>query len=635
MKRLPFSLLLVTSTVIVALVFVHPPNQLFSVNTARAVTPDQWVQDYGSNDNQEQAAGVVECGNGDFLIAGTTHYSGPWDEEIILMRVDSYGNQLWNRTYNSEQRSRAEALIQTGENQYLIVGATYNATECDVQVLQVNELGVIVWNVSIGGPLNEYPLDAVPCSDGGAVIVGSTYPDHIEDRDLFAYRISSTGSLEWNLTYDGGGFESAYDVYQCSDGSFLLAGYYRGFDLGSLKMGLVMSLNSTGDIEWVEHYSRSTDFTPLSIAETPTGGFIIGGYVMGDFADQNSYFGIYDSSREEVYSQTYIIPQYNRITDIVPCSDGFLLVGVHSKYYGALVVRRIIFSGGLIWDWAIGVRFRDYGGRIFRAISCNSGGFFLAGRANVQISPVPYSISSSQVFAVRILEFPLSPDFHYKTTLLGYSMVFAVLFVISLYLLFRRPSWIRTRWSLRKDMPAILLVFQLLIYPSFMVFFLVFQIFSLRQMYGQISTSQEAPLSLLNPVSFPLVLVAVLASVVIEVFFFRYISGLNLPSNWVPPRKVAILFPLILLISPIVRLLDWFFFPWLDLLLFPLLVGFALVSLFPLYLLTRRWEVTHQRKLVNQGKTVVTVPIDTMEATLEPVNGDDSSGTQPATKAED
>jgi hypothetical protein len=72
------------------------------------------------------------------------------------------------------------------------------------------------WEQTYGGKNWDSAYDLVATSDGGYAIAGKTDYD-----DCCLVKTDSNGILEWNRTYDGGGFSS---LVQASDGGCVLAG---------------------------------------------------------------------------------------------------------------------------------------------------------------------------------------------------------------------------------------------------------------------------------------------------------------------------------------------------------------------------------------------------------------------------
>ncbi len=140
--------------------------------------------------------------------------------------------------------------------------------------------------------------DNEPTADGGIVSVGYTYEfvdGNTKDYTSgYVAKYSDKGKLEWSQVIggtaqrDGNPIKaktSFEKVAVLSDGSILVVGETRAEDIaapseykcsGTVE-GIVVKLNSKGDIVWTKLYGGSAGDMIHSIAPTADGGFVIGG----------------------------------------------------------------------------------------------------------------------------------------------------------------------------------------------------------------------------------------------------------------------------------------------------------------------------------------------------------------------
>ncbi|HDQ06260.1 MAG TPA: hypothetical protein ENN36_06030 [Candidatus Bathyarchaeota archaeon] len=122
-----------------ALVGDTSPNLLGSPRDIWLVKTDaygvmEWNRTYGGA-SYEYAYSLVETSDGGFALAGCTASFGAGHEDVWLVKTDSYGNMMWNQTYEGE----AYALVQTSDGGYAIAGQK----DGDFWLAKANEHGVI------------------------------------------------------------------------------------------------------------------------------------------------------------------------------------------------------------------------------------------------------------------------------------------------------------------------------------------------------------------------------------------------------------------------------------------------------------------------------------------------------------
>ncbi len=171
--------------------------------------------------------------------------------------------------------------------------APMGTTKADVSALSPN------WTKTGGSSAGSTFMDNASTADGGIVTVGFTY--EFIDGSIKDYtsgivaKYSDKGKLEWSKVIGGtatprNGLSvkaktSFENVAVLSDGSILVVGETRAEDIaapseykcaGTVE-GIVVKLNSKGDVVWTKLYGGSKGDMVHSVKATPDGGFVIGG----------------------------------------------------------------------------------------------------------------------------------------------------------------------------------------------------------------------------------------------------------------------------------------------------------------------------------------------------------------------
>lgn len=138
-------------------------------------------------------------------------------------------------------------------------------------------------NQTLGGPERDYAIEAIQTADGGFLIAGSTESYGEGDLDMWLLKTNSTGSVEWNQTYDIFGSDRVRDLILTTDGGFLLVGTSTFENmLPVISIGSVLKLYANGTVEWHQSYfyDRSPEYGDEhsfldSVIQTKDGGFLL------------------------------------------------------------------------------------------------------------------------------------------------------------------------------------------------------------------------------------------------------------------------------------------------------------------------------------------------------------------------
>lgn|GEM_PF-2204258 len=115
-------------------------EELFLMKTDSSGNP-VWAYTYGENSN-EKGNSVKQTSDGGFIATGYTSSSGAGQEDVYLLKTDSFGNVMWSRTIGGSSTEQGNDVIQQGEN-YLIVGETRNFSKGlkDIYLIKTDSLG--------------------------------------------------------------------------------------------------------------------------------------------------------------------------------------------------------------------------------------------------------------------------------------------------------------------------------------------------------------------------------------------------------------------------------------------------------------------------------------------------------------
>ncbi|MGY5852715.1 MAG: hypothetical protein RTU92_04030, partial [Candidatus Thorarchaeota archaeon] len=183
-----------------------------------------WEYRYGGNFYEEPSS-IIECANGDLVVTGTTDSYGSTPPNLWLLRLSSYGTSLWNRTYGGTGWDKGLDVVECSNGDLAIAGYTESLGPVgrNFWLMRTNSTGHDLWNRTYSFTTSQSASSLVECSDGGFAIVGTT---DYNNGNLWFVRTNSTGHHLWNYTYGYIGpefVESEAALVKCQDGGFAIA----------------------------------------------------------------------------------------------------------------------------------------------------------------------------------------------------------------------------------------------------------------------------------------------------------------------------------------------------------------------------------------------------------------------------
>lgn len=145
------------------------------------------------------------------------------------------------------------------------------------------------WALHYGGGAVDIPLSIKYTTDGGTIVVGYTdskdgdvspQPNR-EYWDLWVVKLDHCGTIQWEKSVGGTGYESARDVVQTADGGYMVLAETNSTDggviagYGGTKDIWLLKLSPAGNISWQKRIGGNGLDIGNHIEITTDGGFLI------------------------------------------------------------------------------------------------------------------------------------------------------------------------------------------------------------------------------------------------------------------------------------------------------------------------------------------------------------------------
>ncbi|QIY90497.1 T9SS type A sorting domain-containing protein [Chryseobacterium gallinarum] len=315
---------------------------------------EQVWEKYFSGQNHDYLSATVTTQDGGFLLAGTSYSGKGLDKkddskggsDIWLVRINEFGDELWQKTLGSPSDEEARAVIQTTDSGFFVAGNVQHSSKGygskDVWIVRLDKEGKELSQLILGGKGLDEVEKMIPTKDGGALLgiysrsgavnirnsqsttntldlssktAGSVARSQMPktssnygEGDYWIVKLDKTGKVEWEKNYGGKGDDHLRTLALTSSG-YLIGGESRSERSGNKTVGIeegtdlwLIALNERGEEEWQKSYNfKNRDIlmgmSVLHSADDKSSkGILLGGYTQAEGrieADDETFWMLY------------------------------------------------------------------------------------------------------------------------------------------------------------------------------------------------------------------------------------------------------------------------------------------------------------------------------------------------------
>jgi len=293
-----------------------------------------WTRVYGGN-SVEEGYSVQQTMDKGFIMTGYTSSFGTGDWDVYLIKTDSIGAVLWDRTYGGIDRDVGHFVQQTSDEGYIIGGRTFSfgAGYQDFYLIKTDSLGDVQWTRMYGSSNNEEIYSVQQTTDGGYIVVGFTAPLGGEG-DVYLIKTDENGDTMWVRGYGGSGSEGAESVRQTMDGGYTVTGGTNSFGAGGHDMYLIKT-DSLGNMLWTRTYGSNSFDYGFCVQQTSDEGYVVAGVTYSFGVDSSDVYMIKtDSLGEILWSRTCGGNNHDYGLFVEQTFDGAYIVGGFTSSFG-------------------------------------------------------------------------------------------------------------------------------------------------------------------------------------------------------------------------------------------------------------------------------------------------------------
>ncbi|MCF8257151.1 MAG: hypothetical protein K9J06_06340 [Flavobacteriales bacterium] len=293
-----------------------------------------------------EGEGLARTADGGLILVGS-HPIAPMVKNLLLVRTDSEGHVLWQRSYGGAMNDIGRGVIQLHDGSFMVIGTTSSlgpGVAC-MYVLKVDAQGNELWSKAFGGISLDGGSDLTQLDAYQVVLLGFTESLGAGGRDQWLVGMSLDGDSLWSRTVGGTGYEESQGFASLPDGGFLLCGHSSSIDpvhdLHALR------LDGSGSLLWEHHLGTMGNHDGGEGVATDADGnfwFVGRGDVQGLWEE---VFVIRTDAEGQILSEEYFGGSGNQMATDVKTNANSVFILAHSQTGGGgtgnvMLVKRAV-----------------------------------------------------------------------------------------------------------------------------------------------------------------------------------------------------------------------------------------------------------------------------------------------------
>ena len=382
-------------TCILMLLFIFLSNGCQKLPTdtgeATAVEEANGLIYWGGEYNDEGMA-VVQTFDGGYAVAGSK-YSATSQKDLVLAKFNSqleYEKDTTAAGPNGTFNNSASDLIQTSDGGYVLVGTTYNGSDDDVWVVKYNSDFELVQQDTIKGTYNDVGNSIWEDGAGNYIVCGSTYDG--SDWEIALWKFNRTVSPDSTVTRiytsDNAGVDDygSYALQTEGDNGYIIVGKSwsstTGYDVRLINLA---ADGTEGDFDNTYAISGALSFSNdegIYVQRTNSLGFVVVGNTFATGSSESNVFILTtDASGTQIGLNTLGLGNNDRAYCVrqTEGENGYIIVGsTYSQEASLDDVWVVKLTNELSTEWiqSYGAENKDVGTSIAQTYD---GGYIITG----------------------------------------------------------------------------------------------------------------------------------------------------------------------------------------------------------------------------------------------------------------
>ena len=237
-----------------------------------------WNRTWGSN-TWDDARAVAVDSNDNVFITGMTKSFGDSGGDIYIIKYNSSGHEQWIRHWNNQQGDIAYDISVDSKDNIYVTGISYISHDEYICLIKYDTNGNQLWNrtTTFNNDFDVNTRAITIDSLDNVYIGGQTGVKYSTDYDIFLIKYTEHGIKQWERLFGGDLFDDCSDLLIDPKNFIYIGGRTISYTAGGDIDMLLMKCNSSGGFINLFVWGGAEKDECWGIAKDSKGNFLLGG----------------------------------------------------------------------------------------------------------------------------------------------------------------------------------------------------------------------------------------------------------------------------------------------------------------------------------------------------------------------
>ncbi|MBN2239886.1 MAG: hypothetical protein JW712_08925, partial [Dehalococcoidales bacterium] len=121
----------------------------------------------------------------------------------------------------------------------VLLSALFSSILAVPETVHAEDAPDIEWERTFGGESEDGGISLQQATDGGFIIIGTTFSYGAGESDVWLIKTDSNGNKQWDKTFGGIEYDFAGSIQQTTDGGFIIVGTTFSYGAGESDVWLI------------------------------------------------------------------------------------------------------------------------------------------------------------------------------------------------------------------------------------------------------------------------------------------------------------------------------------------------------------------------------------------------------------